>query len=167
MKKSANTINTHPMLAKTTSIVRIIKNSPENLLMIGIGLFASVFALKESVKFFKKSDEQKANDQIEHDIDNTSLSYPISYYAQMADVIQEATDNSGTDTDAINRVFEKMNNNYDVLQLIKAYGSRWNFFFGVPLGSFTLPQILVSELSNSEIGDLNNLLTNKGITIQF
>jgi len=169
MKKTTGIVvaSSHPALVKTTEIINGIKKSPVNLLMAGIGMFAAVFAVKESVKLFKKTDEQKAEDDLENDIDNNSLSYPVSYYAQMTDVIQEATDNSGTDTDAIYRVFDKMNNDSDVLQLIKAYGSRWNFFFGVPLGSFTLPQILISEMSNSEISDLNNMLTNKGITIQF
>ena len=160
--------------AKTTAatVLQGLRKSPLKLLMAGIGLLAGVFAVKEAVKLIKvSSEQQKLNDVDdaikEEERKGNRLSYPLAYYNTYADQIEQATDAAGTDASAIYRTMGAMNNNADVLQLIKAYGKRMNFAMFVPLGNFTLPQILISELSESEMAELNRILSTKGINIQF
>ncbi len=95
------------------------------------------------------------------------LSYSLAEYNQFCNMIEEATNGAGTNTQVINQVFGKMQNNTDILQLIKTYGQRPNTWFGIPLGNFTLSQLLISELSHSERSTLNAILAKKDITITF
>lgn len=105
-------------------------------------------------------------EKLDKDINNNQLSYQLSQYELFADQIQEATDTTGTDESAIYAVFQQMNNNSDVLQLTKAYGSRFNYSF-TNFGTYTLPQILTAECSTSEIAQINSILADKNITITF
>jgi len=158
---------------KSTSINKYVKNlSPARMLMGGVGLLTGVFAIKEVVKLFSVSSEQEKEKQIDKAIkeeqnNGNPLTYPLAQYDVMADVIEEATDTSGTDCEAIYNVFSQLSNNTDMLQLIKAYGNRWNFMFGVPLGKFSLQQIINSELDSGEKATLNQIIQAVGITIQF
>ncbi|MFK5855777.1 MAG: hypothetical protein QM503_06575 [Bacteroidota bacterium] len=158
---------------KSTNINKYVKKiSPVSVLMGGVGLLTGVLAIKEVVKLLSLSDEQKKEKEIDKAIkeeqnNGNPLTYPLAQYNVMADIIEQATDTSGTDTDAIYNVFAQLSNNTDMLQLIKAYGDRWNFMFGVPLGEFTLQQIINSELNSGEKVTLNQIIQGKGITIQF
>ena len=142
------------------------------MLMAGAGLLAGVFAIREFAKLLAESPQEKTDKQIDIAIkdeqgNGNPLSFPIAQYQMMADIIEEATDTSGTDTDAVYGVFLQLKNNTDLLQLIKAYGQRWNFMFGVPLGKFSLQQIINSELDGTEKATLNQILLGKGISIQI
>ena len=140
--------------------------------MAGIGLLTGVLAIKEAVKIFKVSNEQQKINNVDDAIKDEAqkgnyLTYPLAYYNNYADQIEQATDAAGTDTAAIYRAMGAMHNNADVLQLIKTYGKRMNFAMFIPLGNFTLPQILLSELSEPELAELNRILSTRGINIQF
>ena len=158
--------------ANTATLLQGLKKSPAKLLMAGIGLLAGVLAVKEAVKLIKVSSEQQRLNDVdkaikEEEKKGNRLSYPPAYYNTYADQIEQATDAAGTDSSAIYRTMGAMNNNADVLQLIKAYGKRLNFAMFIPLGYFTLPQILISELTEAELAELNRILSSKGINIQF
>lgn len=158
---------------KTTEVEKYIRNlSPVYILMGGVGLLTGVFAIKAAVKLFSVSTEERKENQIDNAIKDEQdkgnpLTYPLAQYNVMADVVEEATDTSGTDTEAIYNVFAQLRNNTDMLQLIKTYGERWNFMFGVPLGKFTLQQIINSEFDSGERATLNQIITGNDITIQF
>lgn len=158
---------------KSTDINKYVKHlSPSNMLMGGVGLLTGVFAIKEVIKLLSLSNEQLQERQIDKAIEQelkggNPLSYPLAQYQIMADVIEQATDTSGTDTKAIFNVFAQLGNNTDLLQLIKAYDERWNFFFGVPLGKFTLEQIIHSELDSGERETLSQIILENGITIKL
>jgi len=153
---------TQNILVKAGSLVRAI--SPANLLMFGGGLVLIVFAVKAA-----KGMVSPVHDPIDDAIKNTgqSLSYADAYYTVLANTIEQATDNAGTNTQAVYDVFQKLNNDADLYRLIQAYGTRWNPFFGIPTGTYTLEQILLAELSQGELTELNNILSSKGITIKF
>lgn len=100
-------------------------------------------------------------------------SYPQSSYVQMADKIYEAgcpygaiTGCTGTDEEAITTVFDQMNNEVDVLLLVRGFGSRAPrgtvFSDDVDLGGF-----LASELDGSAIQGINDKLAHKGINYRF
>jgi len=167
LKKAAGEVYSE----KKTSIINVAKGfTPTNIFLGGVGLLAAWFAFREFKKMFSTSPEQQVIEDIEEAIDyeqqqGNQLSYPIAQYTIWANIIEEATDTSGTDEEAIYNVFEQLGNNTDLLQLIKAYGERMNFVMGIPLGYYTLPQILTSELSNSEKANIQNILDSKFITI--
>jgi len=158
---------------KATEVDKYIKSlSPVYILMGGVGLLTGVFAIKEVVNLLSVSTEERKENQIDMAIKEeqdkgNNLSYSLAQYQMMADLVEEATDTSGTDTEAIYNVFAQLRNNTDVLQLIKTYGERWNFMFGLPLGKFTLQQIINSEFDSGERATLNQIITGNDITIQF
>ena len=93
------------------------------------------------------------------------LTYPVSEYKTMADIIYSAgMDTFGTDEDTIYNVFERLQNNVDYLQLYKAFGRR-RAEFTVCWGNDCpdLPTWLHTELNSSEIEHVNNILERKGI----
>lgn len=93
-----------------------------------------------------------------------TLSFSDTEYRNMANKLEEAFYGSwlfgaGTDENAVYAVFNRLNNKADLLKLVAAYGTDKN--------SRTLNQALQSELTNSELAHVNNILTNKGIYYQF
>ena len=93
-------------------------------------------------------------------------SYQDSQYRILADKLLQSMDSSwydptsyGTDEAQIQGVFQKMNNNTDVLKLVQAFGS--------PDG-YTLSDWLTSELAQADIQIyVNGPLRSKGITYTF
>lgn len=145
---------------------------PQNIFFGGIGILALGFGIHYLKKQFIPSQSQIKEDNINHAISNeqkkgNSMSYPFVQYDIFAGKIEDATNTSGTDEQAIYEVIGAMKNNVDVLQLQKAYGKRLNWWFGVPTGSYTLSQVLNSELDDTEKDRVRKLLIKNGITIQI
>jgi len=94
-----------------------------------------------------------------------------SEFATMVAVIVKAADDCGTDETAIKTQLEKLSNDADVCKLIVVYGVRAykGCFEGSYFGDIhnTLSQTLYSELSSSDISDINNGLIDKGIKYTF
>lgn len=104
-------------------------------------------------------------------------SYPKSDYITLADKIYAAGCPGlfcyGTDEQAIYDVFGQMNNDLDVLLLVKAFGLR------EPRGGVCIPipgtgdcavalgEWLPTELSADEIQNINNIFSKKGIKYKF
>lgn len=101
--------------------------------------------------------------------------YLSTNYTQYADRIYAAGCSGafcyGTDEEAIYEVFNKMQNDLDVLLLTKAFGLReprgeWC----TPLDDncdYSLGEWLQTELDADEFKEINNILTKKGITYQL
>jgi hypothetical protein len=89
--------------------------------------------------------------------------------ATTADTIENDLNKSSisNNTDDAVSQMSKVTNLADIYSLIKAYGSRWQFFFGIPRGKATLQQVLNEELSTSNLHDINADLSSKGINFQF
>ena len=146
--------------------------SPTRLLAGGVGLLAAGFGIKNLVSLFRKSHavvvSKNLDSAINHEKQNGGYpSYPDSQYDIFADNIEEATNTSGTDEQAVYNVMEAMQNNADLLKLQKAYGQRTNWWFGIPLGKFTLSQILNNALDDGEKEKLRKIIAAKGITIKI
>jgi len=95
-----------------------------------------------------------------------NLSYAPTNYLVFADEIEQAMQYMGTYPDKIADVLKKMNNDADVLQLIKAFGVRCIYFFGFCYEQ-TLPEALAEEVSTSWIAEYNKILSSKGIRYRF
>jgi hypothetical protein len=103
-------------------------------------------------------------------------SFEISQYPMFANIIYESTkygigDSYGTVADTL----KQLKNNLDVALLIRAYGTKQNYVFGIPTGEkkdlFTNIQ---SELGNEyggltsyRITQINNNWNSKGITYKL
>jgi len=122
-------------------IKRKYKNAPE---LIQYAFLAGGFFLAyKSYKLMFKSETEKTNQELQIKADkeykafqkNSILSYPPSQYLAFANTIHNATMYGlGDDYTAVRDTLKLMKNNLDVLALIKAYGERQNYVFGIPSG---------------------------------
>ena len=120
-----------------------------------------------------QSPEGKESKEIENEIktDTSKQSYPLSQYSQMAQKIEGAGHDIGTDEASIYAVFRKIKTNKDFLLLKKAFGTRP--YTGDILPYFVLRNDLdlqgwlTSELSSSELTKVNTILRNNGVTYDF
>ena len=85
---------------------------------------------------------------------NLKLTYPISQYLLFANVLDESMRYGiGDNYKAVVTTLQKMQNNKDVLQLIKAYGNRQGYVFGIPAGNpKDLFTTIKAELGNEYAG---------------
>lgn len=146
----------------------------KNLIVFGaLGIMAaSFFGVK---KIIKRRKEQKAekdyiaqvkDEQTAFEQSGEKLSYPPSNYKQFADQLQEAMQYTGTYFGVIYGIMKQMKNNLDVIQLVKAFGTRPVYFWGFTY-NFTLPEALRDELSEGDINKINNLFKAKKIKYRF
>ena len=105
--------------------------------------------------FFKKSDTEETAQNVvdaqQQEINNLSQtltpSYNLSYYGSLANQIYNSIAYSGV-ADDYKTTFQlmlKVLNQLDMALLIKAYGVRQRYFFGVPSG---YPEDLITSVSN-------------------
>jgi hypothetical protein len=104
------------------------------------------------------------SNQVNAEIQANELSYPLNQYITLADQIHDAMAYLGTKNNQVTAVIQKLNTLSDVLQLIKAFGSRNYYGFW---GAKTLPQWFSLELSTSETAALNAILKQKSINFTF
>lgn len=148
-----------------------------NLVTIAIGGTVAFIIYN---KFIKK-DEKKRGEQETKNIDNEleaakkkkPLSYPVSQYATFCNIIVTATQDAGTDEDAIYSVFQKIKSNADYLQLLKSWGNPTRQVYPDPILFYstgyklTLPQLIRFDMSNDEVTKVNNILAANGVTYRI
>ena len=115
-------------------------------------------------KVIRSINSDSYNKKVANEIDENALTYPLSQYITWADQLDNAMNTIGTDENAIYSIFAKLNNLSDVLQLIKAFGTRDYYLWG---NSKNLPQWIAEELNNGETAKVNSLLKNKNINFSF
>jgi len=158
--------NTLSPIARTLIIIAII-----------VLVFMIIYYIRKGLKKSQLNQDFNKDYQTLTEASNQKPTYLSSNYSEFADKIYEAGCSGlfcyGTDEQAMYDVFEKMQNDLDVLLLIKAFGLR------EPRGSICIPipgtgscdypigQWLQTELSADEFKEINNILTRKGIKFQF
>lgn len=94
-------------------------------------------------------------------------SYTVTQYKVFADTLFDAFSGPGTDEERVKSVFQKMKNDLDVLELIKAYGTRdgGTYWYSPKM---TLIEQIPYDLTDSDIATYVNLpLRSNGVTYQF
>lgn len=150
---------------------------PIQYALIGVGLFAGY---KIVSSFFKSGSEQLTSSVLSTNEDDIKKfakqgfkpSFEISQYPMFANIIYESTkygigDSYGTAVDTL----KQLQNNLDVALLIKAYGTKQNYVFGIPTGEkrdlFTNIQVELGNeyggITSYRINQINNDWTSKGI----
>ena len=141
---------------------------------ITIGAAAGIIAFKILKKDLQAFINKRRNEKIwdkEKD-ENKKLTYKPSQYLTWADSLQGAFDPGwldGTDEETIYRIFKKLKNNNDWLELQKAYGTRdySSNFTGFPSKKITLVKALNQELDGDEKKYVNLIFANRNITYRL
>lgn len=146
---------------------------------------ASLYLGYKIISKFFKSDSTEATDDIliqaENDIKKFAKqgllpSFEIAQYPIFANIIYESTkygigDAYGTVVDTL----KQLQNNLDVALLIRSYGTKQNYVFGIPTGEkrdlFTNIQAELGNeyggLTGYRITQINNNWSSKGITYKL
>lgn len=150
--------------------------------VISVGLLAGgAFIVYKLVQNFGVRGRQEIQeninikDELKEELTKNTLSYKSSQYDSMANVLETAMENAGTDEETIFSIFRMLKNNADYLMLQKTFGKRKysGELFGVltsaidPTRGNTLQQWLRFELSSSEIQKINDILKNRKITYRI
>jgi len=126
-----------------------------------------LFIVQKSLKGLLTGDGPQQGTE-ELDIDENNLSYEPEQYDIWADALYEAFNYTGTNYGAVEDVITQLQTNDDLRALINAYGTRTLYVFGIPTASTNLPQAMIRELNwPYSVDDVNEDLTEQGITIQF
>ena len=160
----------------------ITKENKKLLTGLGIAVAAYLLVLKPIFQALglQKTPEERAKSQSDAaniaDIEKTLSSKGITLSKNKAewDIIADTiyndlkfsalSDNKGDAGYQVARV----QNDADIIYLIKTFGSRQENFFGVPNGSAqTLPQFISSNLSQTNIDLINDNYTRKGMKFKF
>ncbi len=144
---------------------------------IGLGGYLVYKAFKKvgkSVKdvFGNYSDEKELveninSEQKELKKKGMTLSYSLYTYKSDAEILKNAMGRLGTDEDSIYRVFSKMNNDLDVSELFKQFGTHLYAITPINFQYLDLNGWISEELNNKEITKLNQILANNNITYRF
>jgi hypothetical protein len=141
---------------------------PKKMISIGILCLIAILILWfvwKKVKDGSSNVITKIKDDIDlqqyMDENNQSLTYTNRDYDVFATKLWNAMYGAGTDEDAVNRVFDSMYNDADVIKLINAFGKRKGML------SFD-EEDLYSWIANDGMADdVNEILSRKGISIRF
>ncbi len=144
---------------------------------IGLGMFLVYEAFKKVSKNVKNifgdySDEKELIENINDEQKELKkkgmlLSYSLYTYKSDAEILKNAMGRLGTNEDAIYRVFSKMNNDLDVSELFKQFGTHLYAISPVNFQYLDLNGWISEELDNKEIAKLNDILAKNNITYRF
>ena len=124
--------------------------------------------------------EQKRDKELLKDINSEiaklqqvqKASYPDSLYITLANTIYNGMKYAvGDDYSAVQDSLKKMKNDLDVAKLVRAFGKRTSYAFGIPFGDYDLFTFVRKELGNEFLGltayrvtDINKNWASKKIT---
>jgi hypothetical protein len=156
----------------------------KGVIVVG-GAFVGYLVLSRVYKAVFPSATEKKNRELEKNIDSEisklsrdgmKASYVDSMYQTFANTIYNGMRFAiGDDYSAVAATLKKMNNNIDVAKLIKAFGTRQNYVFGLPAGSsMDLLTFVQDELGNEyggltsyRVSSINADWKKKGISYQI
>ncbi len=146
------------------------------LLAVVAGGIAAFFIIKRNFKNIKNTQDSKKEVSETNDVlsqlakDGKKGTIDGLKIQTVANSIFTAMDGIGTDIHGVYRAFANINNDVDMVNVIKAYGVRElssGKFNPVPNIKGTLSQAITEELNSEEVQALNGMLANKGIKYRF
>lgn len=162
----------------TFDIKKVIQEKlSANLITIALGGTVAYIIYKKFIQTDEKKRGKDETKNIESELDaalkKKPLSYPLSQYATFCNIIVTATQDAGTDENAIYAVFQKIKSNSDYLQLLKSWGNPTRQVYPDPILFYstgyklTLPQLIRFDMDNKEVTKVNNILANNGVTYRI
>jgi len=181
IKKTKDKINWPIVLGASTILLSMgkrkvgaISEGNKTLLIVG-GLGFAVWQIFK----YKPSPEQKAYlEQAASRLkqladDGIVPSLPLAQFTSLALAIRNAVYDCGTNEPVIYNSFETLNNEADLYQLILSFGIQkykgcfeGEDFFSGNIHN-TLSEAIISDLTSSEIGTVNAILSSKSINFKF
>ena len=148
-----------------------LQSSSGMYLILAVVGIVILYQLKGIIKNpFSTSDDVERDPEVANP-NASNLSYPLINYTNWANRIEVALESLYNDDEqAVYEVFSQMQNNDDVLQLQVSFGIRANTPWGLGLiGGYTgtLSEWIFAQMNSREISTINQILTDKNITIQF
>lgn len=137
------------------------------LVLLTIVIYILYVKISKSVKDAKREKELK---DIADDIAPANLSFEEETYKNWADNLHSAMARMGTDEQTIYNIFKKIQTKDDLMMLVVKFGQRLqphNQFALVTPRPMNLSEFLNDELDESEMNQVNKILSDKGIKIQF
>lgn len=141
----------------------------KGIVVVG-GVAAAFFVGKKIYSFVFPSADEKRNQQLTNNINSEvqrlsrtqKATYPDSSYDTMANTIYNGMRYAvGDDYGSVQETLKKMKNDLDVAKLIKAFGKRQDFAFGIPVsGKLDLLTYVRKELGNEYFGLTSYRVTN-------
>lgn len=154
----------------TTSIV---KKYQVPLIITGVAL-AGYLGYKYYRKKNPTNESSLTADEKAAKAKGQSLSYTLTTYQGLANTIfnawfQRYNPFNAVDETIVLSVMNKLKNDLDVLQLIRAFGKRRSpvNFLSILVPDVTLPEWLSIGLEPAELKAINDVLGKKGISFQF
>lgn len=152
------------------------------LVILGAGVV--IFAGYKVYKAVEQTTDEKKDKELISDIDNEIISFRKqglkqsfldSQYLQYAETIHNAIKVCvGDDYSTAEQTLKKMNNNLDVALLIRAFGKRQDYCFGIPIAEMNLFSYIRKELGAEYAGitayrvdRINSDWKKKGITYKI
>jgi hypothetical protein len=124
------------------------------LFLVGKKVYRAVFPSDEEKK--ERELTQNVNAEISKLEKKHQATFPDSQYVLFANTIHNGMRYcAGDDYGTVEATMKKMKNDLDVAKLIKAFGTRKDFCFGIPTGEFDLFTYVQKELGN-DYGGLTN-----------
>lgn len=130
--------------------------------IVAVGLVG--FVIYKNFKPRTKEEKELDKDEDIFISQGQKPSFPKSQYRAFADTIQQENLSFNTDEEKIYDIFKQMKNDLDIIMLIQAFGERRPQFTFNDVG---LAPFLNEDLSKSEIGEINKILTAKNINFRF
>jgi hypothetical protein len=158
----------------------------KRLVLIGTGIVAFIIAKKVYDIFFsEKVAQSRRNKELINSIDGEIIKHSLrgfkpsfndSQYNMMANQIYEGMRYAvGDNYDAVEKTLKSVKNDLDVAKILKSFGLRQDYAFGIPTGEpkdmFTFVKSELGEefggLVNYRIPSINKDWKGKGITYQI
>lgn len=130
--------------------------------IVAVGLVG--FVIYKNFKPRTKEEKELDKDEDIFISQGQKPSFPKSQYRAFADTIQQENLSFNTDEEKIYDIFKQMKNDLDIVMLIQAFGERRPLYTFRDVG---LAPFLNEDLSKSEIGEINKILTAKNIKFRF
>jgi hypothetical protein len=159
-----------------------IDKSTQNILLYGALIGGGYYfvlrpllvnlGILQSPEQIQQTTEQKANVQtyIDKAISSQNPSKSLGEWQVIANQIYQDLKFASVSDDKNDAVYQlcRVQNDADVALLYKNFGSRQEYYFGIPVeGLKDLQQFVSSNLSDQQINTINKNYSNKGIKYKF
>jgi len=139
---------------------------PVNLVYVAVFIIVVLILIWVVRRWVSVSNRDMTEYKSKKQIKDWDLSHEDAQYAVLADKIEQAFHDFGTDEKMIYKVFDEIYTDSDVYKLIDIYGRRYNWDWFIPYNR-NLPESLYAEMTTAEIDKINQKMSANGINFKF